>query len=147
MGQSAVWQPALISLQAIALVVSGAAQSGPETPVAQSQVVLGETFRLATGGVAVVRGEDLRIEFERVLSDSRCPRSTQCITEGDAVIRVWLSKPPGGRAGHDLRTSPPATAEARDREYRIRLVDLEPYPQTDRTTRPSGYVATLLVSR
>ena len=97
--------------------------------------------------MAVVRGEELRVGFDRVLSDSRCPQGAQCIVKGEAVIRVWLSKPPQGRAEHELRTDPPADAESVYGEYRIRLVIPDPYPQADRTINPSDYVATLLATR
>ena len=43
--------------------------------------------------------------------------------------------------------APPADAEVLYGEYRLRLLTLDPYPQVDRTIRPSDYVATLLVTR
>jgi hypothetical protein len=147
MGQRALWQAALVAVQVLAVVVGCAAQPGPGSPTALDQAMLGETFTLRPGGVAVVRGEDLQVGFDRVLSDSRCPQGAQCIVKGEAVIRVWLSTPPQGRAEHELRTAPPPDAEAVYGEYRIRLVTLDPYPQVDRTISSSDYVATLLVTR
>jgi len=141
------WQTALLTVQVLAFTVACAAQSGSGNPAAPGRATLGETFKLTAGGVAVVQGEDLQVGFDRVLSDSRCPRGAQCIREGEAKIRVWLSKPPRGRAEHELQTTPPVAAEALYEGYRIRLVTLEPYPQVDRTIRSSDYVATLLVTR
>lgn len=138
---------AFVAAHVLAFVVGCAAQSGPDSTVAPGQVMLGESFELTVGGTAVVRGEDLQVGFDRVLSDSRCPRGTQCIAQGDAAIQVWLFRPPQAREAHELRTTPPAAAEGRYGDYRIRLVGLEPYPQADRTTRPADYVATLVVTR
>jgi hypothetical protein len=147
MGQCTVRQAALIAIQVLAVVIGGAAQSGPGDSGASKQVTLGEVFTLAVGNVAEVRGEALQVGFDRVLSDSRCPRGAQCIVKGEAVIRVWLSKPPRGRAESELRTAPSADAEATYGDYRLRLVMLDPYPEGDRTIRTSDYVATLLVTR
>ena len=141
------WQTAVIAVQVLGFALACAAQSGSGNPAGPSQATPGEMFKLTAGGVAVVQGEDLQVGFDRVLADSRCPRGAQCITEGEAIIRVWLSKPPRGRAEHELQTTPPSAAEALYEGYRIRLVALEPYPQVDRTIRASDYVATLLVTR
>jgi hypothetical protein len=137
----------LVAAQVLAFVVVGAARSGGDGAAAPRQVTLGEMCTLTVGGTAVVRGEDLQVGFDRVLSDSRCPRGTQCIAQGGAAIQVWLFRPPQAREAHELRTTPSAAAEGRHGDYRIRLVGLEPYPQADRTTRPADYVATLAVTR
>ena len=146
MGRCTVTQVAIVAIQLLAAVVGCAAQAGGD-PAAPDQVTLGETFTLAAGAMAIVRGEELQVGFDRVLSDSRCPRGGQCIAEGEAVIQVWLSKPPRGRAMHELRTAPAADAEAIYEDYRLRLVELAPYPQANRTVRPSDYRATLSVTR
>lgn len=113
--------------------------------VAQSSVKLGLAFELKPGGVAVLQGEDLRVGFERVRLDSRCPRGAQCIIEGAARVRIWASKASSRRTEYDLETRPPPAAEARHGDYRIRVVN--PYPQVDRSTRSSDYVVTLVVTR
>jgi hypothetical protein len=81
-----------------------------------------------------------------VISDSRCPRDAQCITGGDALVRVWLLKAPGARENRDLKTTPDG-ASAVYSTYRVTLVVLDPAPTANRVIRPSEYVATLVVSR
>ena len=131
----------------LAFGVACASGSNSGNPTGPSQVTLGQTFKLKPGGVAVVQDEELQVGFDRVLADSRCPRGAQCITEGEAKIRIWLSQPPRGRAEHELQTTPLPAAEAPYEGYRIRLVALDPYPQIDRTIRARDYVATLVVTR
>ena len=131
----------------LALAVACAASSGRGNPVSPSPASLDEAFDLKAGGSTTIRDENLQVGFDRVLSDSRCPRGTRCIAEGDATVRVWLLKPPRGRAAHELQTTPPAAAEAAYDGYRIRLVALAPYPEGDRPVRSSEYVTTLVVTR
>ena len=80
------------------------------------------------------------------MSDSRCPRDAQCITDGEAVVRVWLQKAPGARENRDLKTTPDG-ASAVYSTYRVTLVALDPAPTASRVIRPSEYAATLVVSR
>ncbi len=141
------WCTVVISFLLLAFGVACASGSNSGNPASPSQAALGEAFTLKPSGMAVVQGEDLQIGFDRVLSDSRCPRGTRCITEGEAIIRVWLFKRPRGRTENDLRTTPPSAAGALYEGYLITLVALEPYPEADRPIRSSDYVVTLLVTR
>jgi hypothetical protein len=103
-------------------------------------------FKLTAGRSATIDGERLQVGFERVVSDSRCPRDAQCIVAGEGVVRVWLLKAPGARENRDLKTTPDA-ASAVYGTYRITLRALDPVPMTNHAIRPSEYVPTLVVSR
>ena len=77
-----------------------------ETP-SQPQVALGEAFTLKPGQSASVQDGALRVRFESVINDSRCPRGVTCIWEGDAVVAVSTHR--GNAANrHELHTSGPA---------------------------------------
>lgn len=132
------------ALRAGGLALALAAAAGAAAPVGAT---LGTPFTLRPGSTAVVQGEDLEVGFDRVVSESRCPRDAHCVAPGRAVVRVWLVKAPRARADHDLHTDPPAAAEAQYAGYRLRLVALDPWPEGDRPARPSDYVATLVVVR
>lgn len=108
--------------------------------------MLDRPFTLAPGRSATIDAERLQIGFERVVSDSRCPRGAQCITEGEAVVRVWLQKAPGARENRDLTTTP-TESSAIYGAYRVNLEALDPVPTINRDIRPSEYVATLVVFR
>ncbi|KTB47660.1 hypothetical protein [Dehalogenimonas alkenigignens] len=68
------------------LVVAVAAGCGGLSPA------LGEKFTLKAGQSAVIEGEDLKIRFDAVESDSRCPSDVVCVRAGEAVIRVTATQ-------------------------------------------------------
>src|SRR5688572_21066014 len=47
---------------------------------------LNEEFTLSPGQTTSVEGTNVRLTFERVSEDSRCPVDVTCIWEGDAVV-------------------------------------------------------------
>ena len=49
---------------------------------------LGEEFKLAIGEEAVITGEGLRLVFEEVIEDSRCPKNVECVWAGRARYAV-----------------------------------------------------------
>ena len=132
----------LVLLGALSCAMS--ADGGRQAGKASAQA--GRPFGLKPGESLTVETEGLEVGFERVVSDSRCPTGARCIQEGEAVLRVWLVKAPGGRETRDLATNPDR-AEGTYGAYRIKLVSLEPHPDLKRTTRASDYIATLLVSQ
>jgi hypothetical protein len=137
---SAIAFVAALVLGASGLVHAAVAQRAPTT------AALDQPFKLNAGRSAIIDGERLQIGFERVVSDSRCPQDAQCITAGEAIVRVWLVKAPDRREARDLNTTPDAAGGVYG-AYRVTLVALDPLPTTDRAVRPSEYVATLIVSR
>ena len=62
---------------------------------AEIQARPGQEFTLAIGQSADVVGEGYRIEFVKVLADSRCPTGATCVTNGkvDCQIEVTRTKP------------------------------------------------------
>jgi hypothetical protein len=52
---------------------------------------LGEQFMLYVGKNTVISGEDLKIEFIGVTSDSRCPWGIECVQAGEAQCQMQIS--------------------------------------------------------
>jgi hypothetical protein len=125
----------------VATVVFAASAQGQRVTA-----MLDQPFALAPGRSVTIEAERLQIGFERVVSDSRCPRGAQCITEGEAVVRVWLLKAPAARETRELKTTPTETSVVYG-AYRVNLKALDPVPTTDHDIRPSEYVAPLVISR
>ena len=65
-----------------------------------------DEFVLAGGQDAVVDGAGLRLKFDRVLDDSRCPKRVSCVWTGAARIAVTVT--PDGRqpATLEFNTNP-----------------------------------------
>jgi len=118
--------------------------AGPSQP---GRVALGQSFTLRVGESAQIEAEALRIGFENVSADSRCPKGEQCISEGDATVRVWLQKAPAPKETRELHTSPKEQGAVSDLSYDVRLLRLDPYPVTGRTIAQGDYVATLALTR
>ena len=118
-----------------------------ESPAAPQNPPLGREFRLKPGEVAVIGGEDLRVGFEAVTSDSRCPAGVSCIWAGEATVKVWTQHPSSRKAVHELHTPGRGPAEASYLGYTLRLVGLAPYPREVLKIPPKDYVATLVVKK
>lgn len=110
--------------------------SGPDAAV-------GAPFQLKAGEAATVPA-NAKLRFDTVKSDSRCPIDAVCITAGDATIAVTLMRS-SGNEGRELHTLP-AQSQFSYASYVIKLTELQPYPRSDRSTKPGDYVATFVVT-
>ena len=107
----------------------------------------------AEGGVEIkvgqekeVEGGDLRIAFERVAEDSRCPQGVQCVWQGNARVRLVAIDRKGECVEFDLNTGV-EPFEHQFGVYTIRLAKLAPYPSADRKPGPGDYSATVVVTK
>lgn len=94
------------------------------------QVGLGVDFQLALGQVAELEGSSLRIEFEAVPEDSRCPPWAYCFWAGDALVEleVWEADlPEWRRKDLALHTNPSVgPAQVVYGIHALQLIELEP---------------------
>ncbi len=107
----------------------------------------GQDFSLRAGESAQTRDGALRIGFDGVTADSRCPKGEQCIRAGDANALVWIQQGSGPKEKRELRTAPDAAQSVRVLDHFIRLVRLDPIAVTGKAIAKSEYVATLRLSR
>ena len=80
--------PAILAVVLIAACLGATCGGNPTEPTA---VPLGQPFDLRAGQSAVVPG-GLKVTFDRVVSDSRCPIDAICVWAGEAVIALKLSR-------------------------------------------------------
>jgi len=123
-----------------------AACSSPNEP--------GGAFRaevtLRPGEVTAVASTPLRIGFERVASDSRCPATAFCIQSGDALVVFNVSIAGSGAAEIRLRTVGGTTGQeliASVGGYELTIAGLQPYPETERPIPSTDYRVTVAISR
>jgi hypothetical protein len=109
-------------------------------------VRLGSRFDVRINEAVQIAGEPLRVTFERVVEDSRCPTNTTCIWAGDAVVRIGLRGANAESGTLDLHTLSDTAAEGSFQKYRLRLVQLAPTPHESGGIPADQYVATLIVS-
>ena len=127
------------------LILAAACSSG--TPFdAQVSAVLDDAFTLRVGQEVTFTGEPLRILFEEVPEDSRCPLQVTCVWEGNASVGLRVSTATASAQLVALNT----TLEPRAISvlgYDISLERLDPYPQSDNRIQQSKYVAHLRVAK
>lgn len=122
------------------LAATGCLRDSPTTPSpVDSQLVL------APGQSATVEGAGVRIRFDGVTGDSRCPADVVCVLGGDAIVRITVSAPRDGEHGFELHTG--SMAPVKYQSLTIALVELTPYPFSARPIDPADYRATLRVTR
>ena len=118
--------------------------AGCTSPTQPDRVPKGEPFDLRIGQSALTT-DDVRIRFDAVRSDSRCPMNALCIRAGEAVIALTLSRSGQIPVGREVDTTP-ARSSTTFLNFTITLSSLQPYPRTDRQIRPEDYVATFIVN-
>ncbi len=129
----------------VALMLSSCSH-GTEISEPQIYVHPDEAFTLEVGQTADVEQGRLRVTFEKVLEDSRCPADVVCVHAGNARIALDVVHD-GTPADIQLDTRREAVSAVVG-DFVIALVALHPYPISERPqTEPSVYEATLKVTR
>jgi hypothetical protein len=105
---------------------------------------------LRPGQVTAVASTPLRVTFDRVASDSRCPANALCITSGDALVVLRVDVDGRGGAEINLRTVGGTTGENLAVDvagYTLSIGGLQPYPMSTDPIPQGDYRVTLVVSR
>lgn len=105
----------------------------------------GVAFSLPVGKTATVNGTSVRITFNRVTDDSRCPVDVQCVWAGDAKIELTITGQ-GGPADAKVISITPPNNEATSGNLRIRFVGLAPAPKQSEPGASRAYIAQLIVT-
>lgn len=88
----------------------------------------------------------MRLQFVAVTSDSRCPADAICIRAGEAIVHVRVFDS-GNSGDYELQTGDSRRASVTHRDVRIGLLQVQPYPFSNRRIEPPDYRATLVVER
>lgn len=114
---------------------------------AVAQKHLGEPFDLGVGESVLIVDAGIRVGFDHVTSDSRCPNGVVCIWEGNAAARIWGEVSPEYPTFFELNTNPQFRTEVAYVGFFIRLLNVAPYPEDGTITDPDDYVVSLVVTR
>ncbi len=133
---------------AMLLACAGLLGAKPHADGAVKVVRLNREFKLNAGQQVTFKGKRLRIKFVAVENDSRCPSDVTCVWAGNATVRLQLSN---GRSTRTLTLNTsgnsPFVRETEYQGYKVTLVDLSPYPRSDRKIAARDYIVTLRVSK
>ncbi len=115
---------------------------------------LDDPFALKVGNRVTLHPDNFQIGFQKVISDSRCPSDAVCVWEGIADTQIWLLKSGADSIFINLSILGYVTKSSTSRHiavdtlgYRIKLLQLDPYPKTTPRPAPSEYNAMILVSK
>jgi hypothetical protein len=115
-------------------------------PSGVEAAVLDQPFTLRLGQKIELAGEALVVEFQRVLSDDRCPGNALCIDPGSAVIVLSVSA--AGQAPVDVVVNTRLGGEVgRLGPYQLTLKDVQPYPMDQNGIPAEAYEVTLVVEK
>lgn len=131
-------------VRSLALGLSLALVSACDESFTGPTVPLDRSFTLAPGETAGIERAGVRVQFNGVEGDSRCPADAVCVWGGDALVLVSVLSSEG-QADYELHTGD--MQPVRHGELTIALEELSPYPFSSRTIDPSEYRATLRVTR
>lgn len=105
---------------------------------------LDKEFKIKINSHVVIQNEAIKITFNKVLEDSRCPKGARCIDAGSARVSLTLAK------NSDQKTvelsSFRGTKSVEYQGCEINFVNLEPYPDAHKPAKGDP-VVTLLVSK
>jgi hypothetical protein len=138
-------------LAILVLTVAGAACASskglPTEPVVYSQAQAADSVLVRVGQTIVVSG--IRLRFNAVQSDSRCPSDVVCVWAGDAVanLRVELNCDCDGPSFElKLHTNlQPKSGTAYS--FRVELLHLEPYPSVSSPIKDDAYSAWIRLTK
>ncbi len=108
---------------------------------------LGQNFTLKVGETANIVSEGLKLRFDDVISDSRCPSDVQCIRAGEAEVRLIATQ-----AGADtplILVEQGLTSGLNVVDYKNYTIEfrLTPYPVSTRQLTDADYRLELTVTK
>lgn len=116
-----------------------------EPPRKAKRAALGQEFTLKVGQQVTIEETGLHISFTAVTEDSRCPKGVDCIWAGNGKIIIKV-KGQGKPTELELNTGR-GPKEQHFRGYDIKLVQLNPYPESKSPIKHGSYAVTLVVSK
>jgi len=129
----------------IVLLAACSALSGEPMGPADQTSALEKPFTLEPAETATVGQDRVQVRFDRVVADSRCPRDVQCITAGEATVRVLVTLPGQPAVTFELKTTPKGST-VKAGAYGLTLSNLAPVPLSTVATKDSDYRATFVLT-
>lgn len=140
-----------LHLFTIVIFVTSLLASGMSLPVwadiSMVQTKANENFQLKINQTAYLQSENLKITLLNV-QDSRCPSGVVCLWEG--VARTWVNilqdNQNLGNFNLTSRNFQSGLGVLQFKNYALKLVDVEPYPQRGQSIALSNYSVTFMVT-
>jgi len=104
---------------------------------------LDSDFKLPVGKTVEIKTENILIQFDKVISDSRCPSGVTCVWAGEAkcVLRVTQNQKTSEITITQSGSSESTNSGFLD-TYQV-IFKLDPYPAVNQTIDPHDYILTM----
>jgi hypothetical protein len=128
-----------------------------QTPLSPIKVPVNNEFTLARDQSAKIRGTDMVVTFNSILSDERCPSEVECAASGPVTASISIQQGDDQPSPVTLQTFTDQEGRAPGNEfegiqdsveagdYLIRIVGVLPYPRNLSGIKSSDYQVTLIV--
>jgi hypothetical protein len=110
----------------------------------------GSPFTLGIGQKAIFRNNELILQVEDVIEDSRCPIGVTCVWQGQVRVIIAITTQNQQNDALELIYQEGATAEINSRTFDgfvIELTKVLPAPKEGQTIEKSDYRITMTVTR
>lgn len=136
----------IITIMAVLLLFAGCSTDSDEVKASW-----GQQFTLAVGQTAVFDDGGLKIKFDSVTGDSRCPKGVTCIQAGEAKCQVLIGNDrnfsvvelhdKGGVSGY-------SETNFQNTAYKIKIsFKVEPYPEAGKQIGNGDYKLLMTVTK
>lgn len=139
----------LLKISILLICVLAFASACKEKPKGgYSTVKLDDFFELKMNQSVVIVDNDLKLTFTGVPEDSRCPKFTNCIQEGQ--VRITLSAAIAGKSQvveFSRKPSDKGNTTVAVGKFKIQLYDVMPYPESGKKINLPDYTARMTVRK
>lgn len=106
-----------------------------------------ETVTLPVSASATFAGGELRLTFDAVTRDNRCPKDVQCVVAGAAHARFIASRPDHDDVELLFEVPPDGSDRVGLDSWDITLDRLDPPARSTHRIEPDEYVASVRIAR
>jgi hypothetical protein len=116
------------------------------TSALEKLFVLESSFEVKKGEIYRDANSRIFIHLDSVVNDSRCPKDAICVWAGNAEVRFVFSVNID-TVNFVLNTHPSFRSDSLIHGYRIKLITLEPYPESVGGIKQDNYKAELKITK
>ena len=114
--------------------------------LASESFLLGDTVAVCYQQTIYNDEEDITLRFSSLVSDGRCPTDLHCFWEGNAEVK-FVFEAYGIESRFSLNTYAGFTRDTTLSNFRISIINLTPYPHSEKIYLSNQYQAFLMVSK
>jgi hypothetical protein len=107
---------------------------------------LGAPVKIRIGQTATYNGGTLKVSFDNLLEDSRCPVEYVCVEAGEVRVRLGADQADVPPVRFDLSSSSVPLAVYDYAGFRIAYINLEPQPSVTHPPQRSDYLLSIVVT-